>query len=202
MAKKKAKKEVPVKASELIKALEGAEIDAEIVDEGDLAPVFRGVSVDVDDDHVCSVSGSYMYREDDARYGVDPGRSEAEVLGVVFSKPVMDAEENEIELSGKPVEYDGDLCEQDVLDAAEEAITFPGYDPDAYEFDPESVSDEDLASEIDGELWDGLFALNENGEVCLFDEGGSIPEDYTEITRDEAIEHFVENRDSIPFDLG
>ena len=143
-----------------------------------------------------------MYREDDARYGVDPGRSEAEVLGVVFSKPVMDAEENEIELSGKPVEYDGDLCEQDVLDAAEEAIAFPGYDPDAYEFEPESVTDEELAEAIGEELpEDATFALNENDDVCQFDEGEPIPDDYTEITRDEAIKHFVDNRDEIEFDF-
>jgi hypothetical protein len=41
--------EKPVKASELIKALEGVKIVAKTVDEGDLAPDFCGVTVDVDD---------------------------------------------------------------------------------------------------------------------------------------------------------
>ena len=191
----------PIKASKLIKALKGADIDAEIVDEGDLAPVFRGVNVMVDDDHVCSVSGSYMFIEDSPRHGVDPGRSEAEVLGVVFSKPVMDAAENEIELSGKPIEYDGGLTPDDVTRAAESAIFFPGYDPDDYGFEPESVDDDELRDAILDELPDGTYALDSVGQVCCFEPEESLPEDFREISREEAADQLVADRDSIPFDL-
>ena len=193
--------ETPVKASELIKALEGADIDAEIVDEGDLAPVFRGVSVVVGDDHVCSVSGSYMFIEDSPRHGVDPGCSEAKVLGVVFSKSVMGSDVESAGLSGRAIEYDGDLTEDDVIRAAESAIFFPGYDPDDYGFEPESVDDDELRDAILDELPDGTYALDSVGQVCCFEPEESLPEDFREISREEAADQLVADRDSIPFDL-
>ena len=83
-------------------------------------------------------------------------------------------------------------------------ISFPSYNPGDYEFEPKSISDDDLYSAIDEELNcddDAVFVLNEDDEVCQFYGHEILPEGCETISREEAIEHLVKNRDTIPFDL-
>ena len=201
--------EKPVKASKLIKALEGANIVAKIVDEGDLAPEFCGVSVDVYD-HLCSVTGYYKFMEDGPNRPWAVSREnlsyyEAKVLGVVFSKSVRGAKDEQVELLGQVIEYDEGLGVQDVIEAAEKAISFPGYNPDDYKFKPESVSDEDLHSAIDDELIDDddvVFFVDEaSNEVYQFYDYEIPPDGCKKISREKAIKHFVKNRNAISFKL-
>ena len=84
------KKESPVKASELIEELQDGPIEAEIVDEGDLEPSFWGVKVDVGDDHVCTVTGKYMYKTADCCHGINyrfySSRIEMVCFGIIICR--------------------------------------------------------------------------------------------------------------------
>ena len=192
--------ESPVKASELIEELQDGPIEAEIVDEGDLEPSFWGVEVDVGDDHVCTVKGKYMYKTADCCHGINPGRSEAEVLGVVFAKPILGWDEEEIEISGRDIEYDGDLESIDVYEAAEGSITFAEFDPDNYDFEPGSVTDDELRDSILENLPDGIYVLDQENRVLRFGEDETVPEDCRRLEDEEVADHFVAHRDEIDFE--
>lgn len=49
--------EAPIKARELIAALEAEEVEGEIADPGDAGPYLQSVTIEVDDDHRCSLAG-------------------------------------------------------------------------------------------------------------------------------------------------
>jgi hypothetical protein len=162
----------PVKASKLIAALEGKSIRAVQTSAGDLYPRIRSVDVVPDPEtNKCSVVGYYYYSEDTAKMGVDPGRSEANILGVVFSSTILD-DSDEVEISGREIVYDGDLSEDDVLAAAREVISFISYDPDDYQIE-DVVTDEDILENIDTPY--EVFALNSAGELCSFESEVDIP---------------------------
>ena len=163
----------PVKASKLIAALEKTSYTAKIVDVGDLYPFLSSVEVEVDSDtYVCSLIGYYGYYEDSCMHGINGGRSEATVLGVTFSRSILN-DDADIEISGRDIEYDEDLDEEDVTRAVIDSIDFVNYDPDDFPFDEDSVTDSDILENLDCEY--SVFALNASGDLCAFDSEDEIP---------------------------
>ncbi len=190
----------PVKASKLIEALKKGPFRAKVVDEGDLPPVFKSVDIEVGEDHICSITGSYRYNEDTVKCGVAPGRSEISILGVVFSKPIMDAEYETVEISVREIAYDGRLTEKDVIRVADKRLKFPGYDPDDFLFEPEKVDDDDLREAILKAMPEGSYALDASGRICCFEDDEVPTQGYRKISREEAADKFVADRASIDFD--
>lgn len=144
--------------------------EAKIVDSGDLNPYLTSVEICVAaDTHICTLAGYYSYAEDTPKCGVSPGRSEAVVLGVSFSKSILFSEESDIEIAGRDIEYDRGLSLSDVMDAAGKSISFVNYDQDLFGFDENGVSDSMLIECMETDC--GLvFAVNGDGEVCAFED--------------------------------
>ena len=201
---------VMVTVRELIDELRSmGSIDAEIVDNGDLNPRFAGLNIDYDEEsgEISIDGGYYRYAEDSCMRGIDPGLSEATVCGVTFSKPILGAEEAEIDISGDDIDYDEEideededeereeLTESDVLEAAEEVINFPAYDVDDYPFDISDVDEDEIKEVINEEIPpDGIFLQRYDGRILCLD-GCEI------ITRERAIELLVEQAKEVDYDV-
>lgn len=197
--------EAPIKASELIAALEAEEVEGEIADPGDAGPYLQSVTIEVDDDHRCSLAGRLAYREDDVKSCINDGKVVAKVMGVVFTRSFI-YEDYEIEIdedAGREIEYDEDLSEEDVLEASEAGIVFPSYDSDDFPFEEESVADQDIIGALKwfGQEFDA-YALNQDGAVCAFESEDDVPEvGYTIISEDEAFAKLAKDRPGISYDF-
>ena len=197
--------DTPVKASELIRVLAAGEIEGEIIDPGDAGPCLQSVSIEVDEDNRCTLIGTLAYREDDVKSCINDGKVAAKVLGVVFTRSfIYDDYEIEIdEAASRKIAYDGDLSEEDVLEAAESGIVFPDYNPDEFPFEDESVTDEEI---IEGLEYFGsefeAYALNEKGEVCAFESKEDVPETgFIVLTEEEAFKKLAADRPGIRYDF-
>lgn len=177
----------PVKASKLIAKLEACDdLEAEVVDEGDARPVYRQTKLYVGVDHSCMITGELMYVQDDAKYGVDGGRSEITVLGVTFSMALMNECNDDIEIEGREIEYDNDLTEDDVIEAAHTNIDWPSYDADDYPFEEEDLEDSEIIEKYYGENGGDFYAQDANGKIYNYDSEADIPATQSKIDYDEA----------------
>jgi hypothetical protein len=189
-----------VTAKALIKKLKAKKlIKAEVVDEGDLAPRFGGISVDYDETtgEVAVDGGYYYYAEDSCCDSVDSGWSRATVCGVNFGKPVLGAECEKIRIYGDSIDYsDGNLTEEDVLKVASEVIHFPSYDADDFPFDISSVDEGEIEEAIAEELpEEGVFLETEDGRLLYM-------ADCKVITAKRAMKRLVKQAKEADFDLG
>lgn len=187
-----------VTASELIEELQAmGSIEAEVVERGDLDPCFGGVNLDYNEDtgEVVIEGGYFRYAQDSCTRGIDPGRSEATVCGVTFSKRILDEDWDEIEIDGD-IEYDeeDELTEDDVLEAAAEVIDFPSYDTDSFPFDIASVDENEIVESIDEQLPpEGVFLQRFDGRVLCMD-GCEV------ISRDRALKLLLEQAKEVDYD--
>lgn len=196
----------PILASKLIEEIEKGTYKATITDSGDLYPNFRGTSLHVAEDGRCTITGYYYYDEDTPTCGVDGGCAECEILGVTFSRSVLDMEWgcSEIEIFGREIEYDNDLTEDDVIQAADDNIDWCSYSPDSFSLDEADISDDEIIDSLDDALCDlpdyYAFAKDANGDVFAFkveypdDELEEAPEGFEPIDCDEAFRILAERR--------
>ena len=188
---KKAKK--TVKASELIEAIRQKKLVFSVCGDEDCYPRLRDADIDVDSDDTCRITAYYEYPEDQPAYGVSPGYVEGEILGVCFhADRDFEGEHDEFEISGIPIEYDQGLTQDDIVEALEEDGDIPAYDPDDYEFDECSVSDDDIREAVRDGDGPSVFATD-GSDVYGYDDEESVPSDYEIIDRDEAVDKLLEN---------
>ena len=186
-----------VKASKLIEEIKKGKYQAKVTDYGDSLPNFRSVYISIDENNVCRLIAEFMPVTDDAKYGVDEGKCEIEILGVTFSNSYI-TDEIWVSLSGE-IEYDKDLEEKDVIEVAEEYITWPfgsgEYDED--DIDTECLSDSEIRDKFDYDHDYVFFGLNKDGKVCAYYEGDTVNNECKEISEDEAIEILLKTRQGL-----
>ena len=186
-----------VKASKLIKEIEKGNYKAKVTDYGDSYPSFHSVCITTDNNNVCQLRAEFIPVSDDAKYGVDEGKCEIEILGVTFSNAYI-TDEILVSLSGE-IEYDKGLEEKDVIEAAEEHITWPSgcgeYNED--NLDPESLTDSEIRENYDFDDEYVFFGLNKDGKVCAYCEGDIVKKDCKVISEDEAIEILFKTRQGL-----
>ena len=163
-----------IKASELIEEIENGNYEANVTDYGDYFPKFRFVQISTDSNNVCYLRAVYVPITDDVKYGVDEGKCEIVIMGVTFSNAYI-TDELWVSLSCE-IEYDKGLEEKDVIEAAEEYITWPlcsnEYNED--DIDPESLSDSDIRDNYEFDNEYVFFGLNKDGKVCAYCEGDTV----------------------------
>ena len=197
------KYKTPVKASKLIAKLNEGGFVARVVDVGDAGPVLTKVSVCVEENHRCTLSGSLGYREDELGDAINDGLLSAVVLGVVFSRSLV-YDDNEVYIdAGREIVYDEGLTESDVLKVANEGIRFRSYNPDNYSFDETAVDDDEISYLLDLDDDEcGVFALDESGAVCAFSDEEQVPETgYTIIGESVARAKLVKDRPGFTSDF-
>jgi len=190
----------PIKASKLIEKLNEGGIEAEVENAEDCEAELMHVTISGDSGDECSVTAYYYYPEDQPNRGVSLGQIVFEVEGVRFeAERTGEGEHDTFELSGREIEYDDDLTEEDVIEAAEDNVEMPEYEPDSYEFDPNDFSDQDLKDAIEDEP--NVYA-EKDGVVYGFDSEDEIPEDegFEQIDAEDAHEILISKRQNFEFE--
>jgi len=178
----------PIKAEELIAALQRGGWKGHVVDEGDARPCYDHTEVKIARDGRCSIVGHARYREDSREYTVDWGYAEAEILGVVFYKPFLDQGEwSEPDETSRPIEYDGELCENEVIDAADNAIEWPEYKLADYPLEPDQVTMKQILAGMEFPEGVSVFAKDKAGGVFAYGKGHAVPDGLEPVSRDEAL---------------
>ena len=192
----------PVAARCLMEKLASASyIEAVITKDCSLSPKVTGVEPSLDSfSNSCHLTVCYSCPPPSAG-SPDCGLASAEVLGVVFSLPLIRSDRDEIEISGRPVKYGRGAAKADVLAAAADVISFPESNPGDWDVDPDFVIDDDMLRDALEEFLpdDAMFSIDSDGNLCMF-EDGDRGHGYV-ISRQDAIDRFVENRNDIDFEF-
>ena len=188
-----------VKASELLKKIEEGNWTAEVENDEDCYPQLRDAELSHDEDGHLSLTASYYYREDSAKYGISLGEIVIKIDGVIFSCQRIDDSENDLwELDGEEIEYDDeDLSEEDLTGALEEK-SLPYYNPDDYELDESAVTAEELKNACDD--YPEFLVETEDGEMLGFDDEEDIPKGAKPIELLTVIERLMA-ADEVEFDV-
>jgi len=188
-----------IKDSKLQKKLEKGDWEATVENDEDCYAQLYDVSLENDEEGFLRLSGKYGFPDDSARYGASLGDIVVEIDGVRFSASRIDEDEiDQWEISGEEIDYDKGLSEEDLLEIIEGG-DLPYYDPDAYGFDEDKVTLEQLI-ELCVE-YPKFIVRAKDGNLMGFDDEKEIPKGARRVKLENAIKQLHKEGKAV-YDMG